>query len=106
VADKKAESIVIMDLRGISDLTDFYVLANGMSEPHLRAIRDDVEKFLYEQHQVKPLRVQGEITSGWIILDYVDVVIHLFSRDKRENYGLETLWNDATIEHWEETPAQ
>ena len=94
-ADKKAEDIVALDLRGISTFTDFFVICSGSSEPHLKAIASEVHDRLKLDHKVTPMAVDGYPTSQWIVADYSDVVVHIFHRDKRGFYSLEDLWSDA-----------
>jgi ribosome-associated protein len=93
--DKKAENIVILDVRGISMVADFLVICDGGSLPHLRAIRNEISDRLREEHKVKPYAAHGSPDSGWMLLDYGDVVIHIFHAEKRSFYALEDLWNDA-----------
>jgi ribosome-associated protein len=95
VADKKAEDIVVLDLRGISSFTDFFVICSATSEPHLKAIANDLEDRLRKEHGVKPHAVDGFPLSQWIVADYGDVVIHAFHHAKRGYYSLEDLWSDA-----------
>ncbi|HEY2799600.1 MAG TPA: ribosome silencing factor [Chthoniobacterales bacterium] len=93
--DKKAEAIVVLDLREISTFTDFFVLCSGTSEPHLKAIAGEIETRLREDDQVRPTAVDGFPASQWIVIDYLQVIVHVFHRDKREFYSLEDLWSDA-----------
>lgn len=92
---KQAEEIVILDLTGISTITDFFVICNGGSLPHLKAIRRGVAEQLLEEHGVKDHSRDGAPESHWMVLDYGDVILHVFHEDKRENYALEELWSDA-----------
>jgi len=96
---RKGEEIAILDLRGKSSLADFFVLISGTSEPHLKALRDEVEERAAEQG-VRARGVDGFPMSQWIILDFVDTVVHLFSRERREFYALERLWGDAPRVEW------
>ncbi|MBV9128068.1 MAG: ribosome silencing factor [Verrucomicrobia bacterium] len=101
-ADRKAQDILVLDLRGISTFTDFFVLASGTSEPHLKAIAGEVEKQLRESADaVRPLAVDGFPASQWIVLDYGGVLVHIFHTDKRAYYALEDLWGDAPRVAWE-----
>jgi ribosome-associated protein len=95
VADKKAENIVALDLRGLSSFTDFFVICSGTSEPHLKAIAGELEDRLRKEHGRKPLAVDGFPLSQWIVADYGDVVVHVFHEAKRHYYSLEDLWSDA-----------
>ncbi len=94
-ADKLAVDLVALDLRGISTFTDFFVICTGTSEPHLKAIAGEIEDRLREDHGVKPSAVDGYPLSQWVVMDYGDVVVHLFHESKRSYYSLEDLWNDA-----------
>jgi ribosome-associated protein len=93
--NKKAEEIVILDLRELSSVTDYFVIASGTSEPHLRAIVEEITDKLREQHQLRPRAIDGTFQAAWVVLDYFDVIIHVMRQDVRERYDLETLWGDA-----------
>jgi ribosome-associated protein len=93
--NKKAEDSVILDVRELSSVTDYYVIASGTSEPHLRAIIDEVREQLQEKHGLKPKAVDGTLHTAWVVLDYFDVIVHVMRHDVRERYDLETLWGDA-----------
>ncbi len=92
---KKAENIVVLDVHGISSITDYFVIASGTSEPHLRAISDEINDKLREEHEVRPRAVDGTLQTGWLVLDFFDVIVHLMRIDVREHYNLEGLWGDA-----------
>ena len=92
---KKATNVTILDVRGISMVTDFLVICDGTSLPHLRAIRNEVSDRIREDHKVKPYSAHGVADSGWMLLDFGDVVVHIFHAEKRAFYALEDLWNDA-----------
>lgn len=93
--NKKAEDIVILDLRELSSVTDYFVITSGTSEPHLRAIVEEIRDGLRERHQLRPRAVDGTLQAAWIVLDYFDVIVHVMRQDLRERYDLETLWGDA-----------
>jgi ribosome-associated protein len=93
--NKKAEDIVILDLRELSSVTDYFVIASGTSEPHLRAIVDEITDKLRDEHKLRPRAVDGTFQAAWVVLDYFDVIIHIMRQDVRERYDLETLWGDA-----------
>jgi ribosome-associated protein len=82
-------------LRGLSSFTDFFVVCTGASEPQLKAIVNDLEDRLKEEHKTRPLNIDGFPLSQWIVADYGSVVVHIFHKTKREIYRLEDLWNDA-----------
>jgi ribosome-associated protein len=94
-ADKKAENIIAIDLRAISTFTDFFVIASGTSEPHLKAIASEIHDRLKDEHGITPMATDGFPMSQWIVADYTDVVVHIFHQDKRAFYSLEDLWGDA-----------
>ena len=89
--DKKAESVVILDLRGLSEITDFCVLASGSSGPQLKGMLGEVQRAL-RARGVACYRQSADQESGWVVLDYVDVVIHMMSREARQYYAIEELW--------------
>ena len=91
----------MLDLRDLSTFTDFFVICSAASEPQLKAIANEIEKRLRDDHAVRPVAIDGFPASQWIVLDYLQVVIHIFHRDKREFYCLEDLWGDAPRLEWE-----
>jgi len=93
--NKKAEDLMILDVRKLSSVTDFFVIASGTSEPHLRAILEEVTDRLREEHGFRPRAVDGTTRGAWVVLDYFDVIVHLMRADVRERYDLEGLWGDA-----------
>ena len=94
---KKAEDVVILNMNRISGFTDYFVICHGIGELQVKAISDAVEDGLAED-KVKSWHREGYENRKWILLDYVDVVFHVFDRDSREFYGLERLWGDAERE--------
>ncbi len=93
--NRKAEDIVILDVRELSSVTDYFVIASGTSEPHLRAIVEEITSKLREDHELRPRAVDGTMHTAWVVLDYFDVIVHVMKQDVRERYDLETLWGDA-----------
>ena len=93
--NKKAENIVILDVRDLSSVTDYFVIASGTSEPHLRAIVDEITDRLRDEHDLRPLRKDGSMQGAWVVLDFFDVIVHVMRADARERYDLEGLWGDA-----------
>ncbi len=91
----------MLDLRTISTFTDFFVICSATSEPQLKAIANEIETRLKEDHAIRPVAIDGFPASQWIVLDYLQVVVHVFHRDKRAFYSLEDLWGDAPRLHWE-----
>ncbi len=93
--NKKAENIVVLDVRKISSITDYFVIATGTSEPHLRAIVDEIKERLLEHHHLRPRATDGSLQTSWVVLDFFDVIVHVMRTDVREHYDLEGLWSDA-----------
>ncbi len=93
--NKKAEDIVVLDVREVSSITDYFVIASGTSEPHLRAISDEIMEKLREDHSIRPRAVDGSLATHWVVLDFFDVIVHVMRADVRKRYDLETLWGDA-----------
>jgi ribosome-associated protein len=93
--EKKGEDIAILDVSGLSPITDFIVVCTATSSPHLRALRDEIFERLKEDHNKPALVSDGSLESQWLVLGYPNVIVHLFTDEKREFYGMETLWNDA-----------
>jgi len=93
--NKKAEDILILDVRELSSVTDYFVIASGSSEPHLRAIVDEVVDRLRKDCDLPPNAIDGTFQAAWVVLDYFDVIVHVMRKDVRERYDLETLWGDA-----------
>jgi ribosome-associated protein len=92
---KKAENLRVLDVSKQSSITDYLVLANGNSEPHLRALRIELEKVLDEQ-KVRILGMDTVQGSGWLVIDAFDVMVHLFTAENRDKYRMELLWKDTT----------
>lgn len=93
--NRKAEDVVVLDVRKLSSVTDYFVIATGTSEPHLRAIHDELVDRLREEKGLRPNSVEGRTDSNWVVVDFVDVLVHLMRKDVRERYDLEGLWGDA-----------
>ena len=93
--NKKAEGIAILDVRELSSVTDYFVITSGTSEPHLRAIVDEITDQLREDYDVRPRAIDGTSQTAWVVLDFFDVIVHVMRQDVRERYDLETLWGDA-----------
>ena len=96
IADKKGANIVLLDIRPVSLLADYFVIASGETERQIKAIMEAVRARL-DEDGVAPLRVEGLPASGWVILDYSSVVVHLFAPDVRDYYQLERLWSRAPL---------
>ena len=93
--NKKAEHIVVLDVRKVSTITDYFVIATGSSEPHLRAITNEITDTLREDYDLRPRAVEGDSRTPWQVLDFFDVIVHVMREDVREKYDLESLWGDA-----------
>lgn len=93
---KKAADIKVLEIKGISSLGDYFVVASGSSTTQVKAMADELEFRLKEQG-VTPKRVEGYQSAAWIVLDYYDVIIHLFYEETRQFYSLERLWSDAPL---------
>ena len=94
-ADKKAIDIVALDLRGVAGYTDFFVVCSGNTDRQTKAIHDRIHEGLKKDHGLLPRRVEGVSEARWILLDYLDVVVHLFTPEARDFYRLEQLWGEA-----------
>ena len=94
--NRKAEDVVVLDVHAVSSIADFFVIASGTSEPHLRAIVGEIEDRLREDHGIRPSRSEGDVvSSSWVVLDFFDVIVHVMKPDARSQYDLEGLWGDA-----------
>jgi ribosome-associated protein len=94
--DKKAENIRILDLRGISPISDYFVICTALSTPQLRAVRDEIIERMKEEHGTAPNVKDGNFESQWIIIVYGNVMVHILTPEKRDYYSLEELWGDAS----------
>ena len=96
--EKKATDIVVMDLRKVKNaVADFFVVCSGSSDKQLDAIADSIDAEVYKALQENPWHIEGKNNKEWMLLDYIDVVAHVFRKDRREFYALEKLWGDADI---------
>lgn len=93
--DKKAENAVLLDVRELSTVTDFFVIVSASSEPHLRAIAEEIMEKVKEECGDRPRSTEGTLRGSWLVLDYVDVIVHIMRNDARARYDLEGLWGDA-----------
>jgi ribosome-associated protein len=93
--DKKAKNLVVLDVRKLSSVTDYFVIASGSSQPHLRAIVEEITSRLRDDEGLRPARTDGMNTGAWVVLDYFDVIVHVMHTEARARYDLEGLWNDA-----------
>lgn len=97
--EKKAEDIVLMDLRKVKNaIADYFIICSGNSDTHIDAISESIEKEIHKINRENPWHREGKDNKEWVLLDYVNVVAHIFKKDRREFYALEELWGDALIE--------
>ncbi len=97
--EKKAKEIVSIDLRNLKNsVADFFIICHADSKTHTDAIARSVEEFVFKNHKENPLHKEGQGNSEWLLLDYLNVVVHIFQKEKRDYYGIERLWADAEIQ--------
>lgn len=101
-SSKKAERIVILDVSKQLVITDYFLICSGSSDRQVKSIADEIQKVLAADKDVKPFRREGEREGRWVLLDYVDFVVHVFHRDDRDYYDLERLWSDAPKTEYED----
>jgi ribosome-associated protein len=94
-SDVKAQEIVELDLRGVLGYTDYFVICSGGTDRQTKAIHDRIHENMKKQHGLLPRRVEGLAEARWILMDYLDVIVHVFTPDAREYYRLEQLWGEA-----------
>ena len=97
IADKKGEDVLLLDIQGISIVADYFVIGSATSERQARAIVDDIKQEVKHSFDVRPLHIEGQSDTGWVLMDYGDVVVHLFTPEMRAYYDLEGLWRDGRI---------
>jgi len=93
--NKKAKNILVLDVRKLSSVTDYFVIATGTSQPHLRAIVEEINSNLRDDHDLRPARAEGATGGNWVVMDYFDVIVHVMHTETRARYDLEGLWGDA-----------
>ncbi|MEZ7957165.1 MAG: ribosome silencing factor [Rubritalea sp.] len=99
--ENKAEDIKVLDVSGLSPITDFIVICSGTSMPHLKAIMRDIGKDVQQKLNEQPHSSDGNPDARWIVLDYVNVMVHVMLEDMRTLYALEDLWENAVTVDWE-----
>jgi len=97
IADKKGEDVLLLDIRDISILADYFVIGSTTSERQAKAIIESVKREAKQTFDVKPLHIEGEPADGWMLMDYGDVIVHLFTEEMRAYYDLEGLWRDGRV---------
>jgi ribosome-associated protein len=95
--EKKGEDILLLDLIDICSFTDYFILCTGTSERSLKVLAEEVNKILKEKHHLRAHGIEGDAESGWVLMDFGDVILHLFSRNMRAYYQLEELWQEGKI---------
>lgn len=94
--DKKGEDILLLDIQGLSSFTDYFIFCSGTSDRMLQALADAAAESVHKRYKL-PVRIEGEPRDGWILVDFGDVILHIFSPDRREYYRLEELWDQGKI---------
>ena len=106
-SSKKAHRIAILDVSRQLVITDYFLICSGNTERQVKTIADEVQRKLLEGRRIKPFRIEGEREARWVLLDYVDFVVHVFHQEDRDYYELERLWSDAAVvpfhDTWEDT---
>jgi len=101
----QAENIRVWDMREVSSITDYMIVCSGSSMPHLRAVLREVARSTFEDYGVRPVNKEGNPEARWVVLDFIDVMVHIMHTEMRDFYGLETLWADAVEIDWHATQA-
>jgi ribosome-associated protein len=96
LVDNKANDVVVLSLKGVTDMTDYFIIASGTSDTHVRALGEHVQEAL-RKDGARPHHAEGLVQGRWVLLDYVDFVVHLFHPSLRTFYQLERLWSDAEV---------
>lgn len=97
MADKKGENILLTDLRDVSLLTDYFIICDAPSDRQMNAIVENIRDEVKKMYSLLPWRVEGRGEDGWVLMDYGDVVVHVFDPDVRRYYDLESLWREAPV---------
>jgi ribosome-associated protein len=95
--EKKALDIIELDLRGVLDYTDYFIICSGNTDRQAKALHDAIHLGLKRDHRVFPARVEGLSQARWILMDYLDVIVHVFTPEMREFYNLERLWGEVPV---------
>ena len=99
--DRHCEDILLFDLRGLSDLTDYILIASGTSQRQIKSVATELSDFADMRRGVERLGLEGNDAANWVVLDFIDVVVHLFEAETRVHYDLEMMWGDAASVVWE-----
>ena len=104
IKEHKGKEVVSLDLSGIeTGVCDYFVVCHGTSNTHISSLAENVRKDVSNELKEKPWHIEGESNKEWVLLDYFDVVVHIFNKEKRDFYKLENLWADANIQHIEQS---
>ena len=104
MTEKKGQDIAILDLRKVKNsITDFFVICSGTSDTQIDALATSVEDEVYKMSKTEPWQKEGKANGEWILIDYVDVVAHIFNKERRKHYDLEELWGDAEVTYLEDS---
>jgi len=98
--DKQAADVAVLDVAALLTITDYFVICSVASSPQLKAVTEAVEERIRTELDRRPVRREGDAEGGWLLLDYIDVVVHVFGEEQREYYDLERLWSDAPRPAW------
>lgn len=104
IFERKAEDVTLIDVRGLTTLADYFIVCHANADVQIKAIADNVLDKTAEQLNEKAWRKEGLESRRWVVLDYVNVVVHIFQHEQREFYNLERMWSDAEITHLEDVP--
>lgn len=89
--------MLVLDLRGLSDIADYFLICHGGSDRHVQAIATNIEAHLNKNFRLRPASVEGQVNSEWVLIDYIDFIVHVFLGERRKFYRLERLWGDAPL---------
>jgi ribosome-associated protein len=98
--DKQAADVVVLDVAALLSITDYFVICSVASRPQLKGVIEGVEERIRAALDLRPVRREGDADAGWLLLDYIDVVVHVFGEPERAYYDLERLWSDAPRPAW------
>lgn len=102
IQDIKGKSITVLDLRNVDSVCDYFVVCQGQSSTHVSSIAESVEDMVREQIGEKPYHIEGRQNAQWVLMDYGNIIVHIFQKAAREFYSIETLWDDAVREDIED----
>lgn len=97
IADHKGADILLLDVREHTIIADYFIICSAQSERQLRAVVESIREEVKDNHRIIPLSVEGESNSGWVLMDYADIIIHVFSPEMRAFYDLEGFWREAAV---------